>query len=196
MPQQAHVAAVDALESFRSNLVVYLNQARPALEEVSADVVATRVWIDEDRRVFWENQLRRRAKALEEAQAALFSARLSNLRKETAAEQMAVHRAKRALDEAESKLRLLKKWHREFDSQAQPLLKQIEKLQTVLANDMVKAVASLSQAINTLSAYTEVQSPPATAGPAPMTGSTAAAGPPAESPAAANPASVSGKVVT
>lgn len=192
MPQQAKVTAVDALETFRSNLIVYVSQARPALEEVSADVVATRVWIDEDRRTFWENQLRRRTKALEQAQAALFSARLSNLRKETAAEQMAVHRAKRALDDAESKLRLLKKWHREFDSQVQPLLKQIEKLHTVLANDMTKAVASLAQTINTLSAYTEVQRPSGAADTAPLPGSGTTVEPPAN-PSAASPAAPSGK---
>jgi hypothetical protein len=174
MPQKAHVTSVDALELFRSNLIVYLSQARPALEEVSAAVVATRLWLESDRRTYWENQMRRRARALQEAQAALFSARLSNLRKETAAEQMAVHRAKNALEEAEMKLRVLKKWIREFDSRVQPLVKQMEKLHTVLATDMVKAVAFLGSAINTLAAYAEVQAPPAATGSA-----QAPSGPPA-----------------
>ena len=83
----------------------------------------------------------------------MFSARLSKLRKETAAEVMAVHRARRSLDEAQTKLLVLKRWLREFDAAAQPLLKQMEKLHTVLANDMVKSLAYLAQAVNTLDAY-------------------------------------------
>ena len=46
---------------------------------------------------------------------------------------MAVQRAKRALDEAEAKLRVLKQWNRVFDNRVDPLVKQMEKLHTVLA---------------------------------------------------------------
>src|SRR6185436_4295470 len=104
MPQRAHITSVDALETFRSQLIVYLSKARPALEEVTADVLRTRLWLENEQRTHWESQVRRRAKELEQAQAALFSARLSSLRKETSTEQMAFHRAKRLLDGAESKL--------------------------------------------------------------------------------------------
>jgi hypothetical protein len=159
MPQRAQVTSVEALEAFRSTLIVYLSKARPTLEEVSADVLRTRLWLENEQRTRWENEARRRHKELEQAQSALFSARLSNLRKETAAEVMAVHRARRSLDEAQSKLLVLKRWLREFDAQAQPLLKQMEKLHTVLANDMVKAVAYLGQAVNTLDAYAGMTPP-------------------------------------
>ena len=97
---------------------------------------------------------------MEEAQAALFSARIGNLRQETAAEQMAVQRAKRAVEEAEAKLRVLKQWNREFDGRVQPLVKQMEKLHTILTNDMVQAVAYLTQAVNTLAAYGGMKPPP------------------------------------
>ena len=155
MPQKAHVTSLDALEAFRSNLIVYLSQARPALDEISAEVQRTRTWLETDQRVAWEHQMRKRAKRLEEAQQALFSARIGVLRKETVIEQMAVHRAKAGLDEADQKLRVIKKWDREFDGRVQPLLKQIEKLHTVLSHDMVKAVSYLTQVIATLAAYAE-----------------------------------------
>src|SRR2546427_5672453 len=147
--QQAQVTSVDAIEAFRSSLILFLSKARPTLEEVSADVLRTRSWLENEQRTRWEHEVRRRHKELEQAQQALFSARLSNLRKESAAEVMAAHRARRELDEAENKLRILKRWAREFDGRVQPLLKQIEKLHTVLANDMVKATAYLAQAVNT-----------------------------------------------
>ena len=160
MSQQAHVTSLEVLETFRSNLIVYLSQARPALEEVTADVLRTRLWLENDQRTYWENQFRRRSKVLEEAQQALFSARIGHLRIESSAEQLAVHRAKRAVEEAEDKLRVLKKWQREFDNHTQPLVKQMEKLHNVLSVDMVKAVAYLTEAINTLAAYAEMQAPP------------------------------------
>ena len=161
----ANVTSVDALDAFRSDLILYVSKARPALEEVAADVLRTRNWLENEQRTHWEHLVKRRRKELEQAQAALFSARISNLRKESSAEVMAVHRARRAVDEAEEKLRVLKRWVREFDAQVEPLLKQTEKLHTVLANDMVLAAAFLAQAINTLDAYANVAAPSLTATP-------------------------------
>jgi ABC-type phosphate transport system auxiliary subunit len=161
MPERAHVTSVDALEAFRANLIVYLSKARPTLEEVSADVQRMRSWLEGQQRTYWENELRRRSRAMEEAQAALFSAKLSSFREATALEQMAVQRAKRARDEAEAKLRVLKQWNRVFDNRVDPLVKQMEKLQTVLAQDMVQAVAFLAQAVQTLDAYAEAAPPTA-----------------------------------
>ena len=170
MPERAHVTSLEALESFRASLILYVSKARPTLEEVSADVVRTRLWLQNDQRMHWENQVRRRAKALEQAQEALSSARMSNLREASAAEQMAVHRAKRALEETEAKLKRLKQWNREFDSRVEPLVKQLEKLHTVLAHDLLLATNSLAQTIQTLAAYADITPPSAAASPAPSSG--------------------------
>jgi hypothetical protein len=167
MPERAHVTSVDALESFRASLIIYLSKARPTLEEVSADVQRMRGWLEGEQRTYWENEFRRRSQALQEAQAALFSSRMSRMREASAAEQMAVQRAKRALDEAEAKLRVLKQWNRVFDNRVDPLVKQMEKLHTVLAHDMVQAVAFLAQVIRKLDAYAQVAPPTAVPGAAP-----------------------------
>jgi hypothetical protein len=182
MPQRAQVTSVDAIDSFRASLIIYLSKARPTLEEVTADVLRMRLWLENDQRTHWENQVRKRTKELEQAQAALFSSRISNLQEESAAEQQGFHRARRALDEAQTKLRISKKWAREFDSQAQPLVKQMEKLQTIFANDMVLAVAYLAQAVNTLEAYAGIAPPAVTVGPA-EAGATQVTGGSAASPA-------------
>jgi len=155
MPQKAQVRDIEAVEAFRSHLIVYLSQARPALEEAAAEVTRIRSWLENDQRTYWENQIRRRRKELEQIQQALFTARVGMLHKESGADQLAFHRARRALQEAEDKLRVVKRWVREFDNRVQPLLKQTEKLHTVLALDMVNAVGYLTQTINTLAAYAE-----------------------------------------
>jgi hypothetical protein len=157
MADRAHVTSVDAIELFRANLIAYLGKARPVLEDACDEVFRTRQWLQQDRRVHWENQLRRRRKILEEAEQTLFGARLGNLREPTSAEMAAVTRAKRALDEAEEKLRLVKRWTMEFDHRVQPLVKELEGLRTMMANDMPKAAAHLAQVIKTLDAYANVK---------------------------------------
>ena len=159
MPERAHVTSVEALEAFRTTLLLYVSKARPTIEEVSADVLRTRLWLENDQRMHWEQQVRRRGKALEQAEQALSSARMSNLREASTSEHMAVQKAKRALEEAESKLKMLKHWDREFEGRAQPLVKQLEKLHSVLATDMLQAAAYLMEAINTLAAYAEMAPP-------------------------------------
>jgi hypothetical protein len=159
MPERAHVTSVDALESFRSSLIVYVSKARPALDEVAGEVTRTRAWLEDEQRTHWENELRIRSRALQEAQAALFSARLSSFREASSVEQLMVHRAKRAYDEAEEKLRVIKKWSRDYDHRVQPLLKQMEKLHGVLGHDMAMAIAFLTHAIDTLHAYADIPVP-------------------------------------
>jgi chromosome segregation ATPase len=156
MAERAHVTSFEALEAFRATLIIYLSKARPTLEEVSSDILRIRMWLQNDQRMHWETQVRRRTKELEAAQQTLSSARVSDLRQNISTEQMAVQRARRSLDEAEAKLKRLKWWNREFDSRVQPLAKQLEKLHTVLSHDMVQAAAYLSEAVNTLAAYAEI----------------------------------------
>ncbi|MEO7300241.1 MAG: hypothetical protein ABI042_16880 [Verrucomicrobiota bacterium] len=156
MSTRAKVTSVEALESFRTNLIVYLSKARPTLEEVSDAVIRTRVWLESDRRVFWENQVRRLRQKLQEAQQAVFSAELSSLREVSTAERMGVQKAKRAYEEGEAKLALVKKWNRNFANQVEPMARQLEKLQTVFATNLPLAIAYLSQAVKTLHDYSDV----------------------------------------
>lgn len=167
MPEKAHVTSVEAIKSFRENVIIYLGKARPVLEEVSGDVLRTRVWLEVEQRNYWESQLKRRTRRLEEAKANLFGAKMSSLREVSAAEQSAVHKAKLAVEEAEGKLRIIKQWSRDFENRTQPLVKQMEKLHSVLAEDLPNATAYLAEALNTLEAYASIGAPSASAAPPP-----------------------------
>lgn len=159
MSQRANVSSVEAIEAFRAQLVVFLSKARPALEEVSADVLRMREWLDHEQRNHLEAQFRRRSRELQEAQQALFSSRISHFKTETSVEQLQFQRAKRALEEAEGKLRVLKRWNRDFDNVSQPLVKQVEKLHSVLTHDLNQALATLAQIVRTLEAYADPGAP-------------------------------------
>jgi chromosome segregation ATPase len=156
MPERAKVTSIEALESFRTNLIIYLEKARGVLDEISDEVLRTRLWLQNDRRMHWEREVRRLTRKLEERQQELFSARLSNLREPTQAEQLAVHKAQRALTEAEDRLNLVKRWARQYDSRVEPLAKEVDKLRDVLVAHMGKAVIYLSQVTRTLGDYADL----------------------------------------
>lgn len=156
MEQQAKVTSVDALENFRASLILFLSKGKPALEEVMHEVVRTRLWIENEQRTYWEREIKTRRRKLEQAQAELFSARISKIQEVSAAQQLAVHHAQRALDAAQDKMRMLKKWSRELENRADPLVKQIEQLHGFLMTDMAKAVSFLAEAVKILQSYAEV----------------------------------------
>jgi hypothetical protein len=156
MPDQAHVSSVDAVDLFRAALLVYVSKARPVLEDACDEVSRMRQWLQTSQRIHWENEVRKRTRILENAQQALLSANIANLREPGMAEKLAVTKAKRALTEAEDKLKQVKRWNRDFDQQVGPLVKQLEQVRTMLVNDMPKAAVHLSQVVKTLDAYANV----------------------------------------
>jgi chromosome segregation ATPase len=156
MATQARVTSTEALELFRANLIVFLTKARRALADTTDEVRATRGWLQHDRRTHWESEIRRKTKALEQAQAELMSV---NLGQQNEAARMARHaavaRARRALTETEEKLRAVKKWIQNYDSRVEPLAKSLESLSQFLETDMPKAVSYLIQVQETLDAYVQ-----------------------------------------
>jgi len=158
MTGQAQITSVEALESFRSKLIVFLTQARSVVDEAATELSRTRLWLQNDQRALWDNELRKRARKLEEAKQELFNAKLSQFQESTALHLMAVQRSQRAIVDAEEHIGSLKRWDRELENRAAPLMKQTEQLQGFLATDMTQAVAYLDHALRALEAYRNVTS--------------------------------------
>jgi len=159
MAEQAQVTSVEAIESFRGSLLVFLSKVRPVLEEVSDEVMRLQFWLQNDQRRYWEVELRKRGLKLEEAKQELFNAALSQLQQATALQHMAVQRAQREVGEAREKLTTLKKWERGLEDRTAPMVKQVEEFQGFLTVDMGKAVTQLIQIIKALDAYAKVGKP-------------------------------------
>lgn len=159
MPAQAQVTSVEALAAFRADLIVYLAAMKPVLEEVGNEVLHTRTWLQDDRHRFWQQEMRLRGRRLEDARQELFSASVSRLGEATSFQQMAVQRAQRDVRAAEDKLAAIKKWGRDLDNKAAPLVKQMEQLHGFLTVEMMRAVAYLDQALAALDAYQNVAPP-------------------------------------
>ena len=158
MDRQAKVTSVDALTTFRSSLVVYMGKVANALDEVRDEVRRMRAWLQVDQRAHWQGQLKRLRKQLEQAEAELFTSRLSAMTSHSAARQMAVTRLRRKVRETEERAKALKKWMRNYDGLVDPLLKKLDGMQHFAAHDLPKAVATLAQAERTLDDYARMSS--------------------------------------
>jgi hypothetical protein len=178
MPERAQVTSIESLESFRASLIVFMNKARPALEEVHEEILRTRYWLDHEQRGHWEQEVKRRSRLLEQARLELFTARLSQLLTESSAQQMTFRRAKLALQEAEEKLARVRKWSRELENRTAPLLREINQAHTFVTSDLTKAVALLSRVLRALEAYSASGAPALPSGlPSSADNSDAAEGP-------------------
>jgi hypothetical protein len=159
MADQAKVTSIEALESFRASLIVFLAKARRALDDSSEDARRTRQWLQHDQRLHWDYELSGRRKKLEQARQELMSARLSTHQSSAvAARQLAAARAEREVAELEAKLKKLKAWGQNFDTLADPPLKRIDGLRLKLI-ELNKATAHLFNLQKTLEAYAESETP-------------------------------------
>lgn len=160
MADHAQVTSFDALEAFRTNLILFLNKVRIHVDEVGGGIRRTQGWLQNDRRLFWEGEIRRRRRTLDQAEQELLNAKLSTLRDNFSVELMAMRRAKQAFDEAEQKLQNVKRWSRNFESSVAPLAKKLESLRGVLDHELPKAVHYLLEVQKTLEAYAETGGSP------------------------------------
>ena len=174
MADQAQVTSFDALEIFRTHLILFLSKARIQVDEAGGEIRRTQGWLQNDQRLFWEREIRRRRRALDQAEADLLNAKMSNLRDNHSVELMAARRAKMAFVEAEEKLQNVKRWSRNFESSVAPLAKKLETLRGVLDHDLPKAVSFLLELQKTLEAYAEIGTSHEAGNPSPEPEQTAA----------------------
>jgi len=162
MATHAKITSVDALEVFRASLIVFLNKAHSALDQASDEIRRTRGWIQYDRRSYWENEARRRARALAQAEQELLSARMAKALDNLTVQQMAVRKARQALEEAAEKVRKVKLWIRDFDGTVEPMAKGLNSLRGYLDHDLPQGIAYLAEVEKIMESYTEAPKPAAT----------------------------------
>lgn len=160
MAERAKVTSIEALESFRSALVRYQNQAKRALDDVGGELKRTRDWLNFERRTFWQGQIKRAQRRMEQAEAELVTARFSAMKDDHSAQQLAVKKARRALDEVELRMQLTKRWIRDFDSVVAPAGRQLDGLHDRLAQEFPKAIAAIGRTIQVLQEYAQVKVAP------------------------------------
>ena len=178
MPDRANISSIEALESFRSGLVQYREKACATLDEAGMTVRRFKDWLRHDRKVHWQNEVRVRAQAVEDARQAWFAARLKDQR-DSGTREIAYRRARQALREAEAKLAVVKRWSAVCDGYIDPLARQMEAMNNLLTGEAAKSIADLTRIVNTLGDYAGVVKRPASEPPpAPAAGEPGEVAPP------------------
>ena len=166
MAEQANVSSIDALEAFRADLIRFVEKARVALEDAEGGVRRTRTWLDVDHSNHWMTQMKQRLKQLKQAEAEYYNARITRPDESHAPHKMAVAKARRRVEEAEEKLRVLKRWRMQFDNRVTPLLRRLDPAFYLVGNHLPKGVHALGESIKALQAYAEKGPAPKPAAPA------------------------------
>ena len=159
MADQANITSLEALDTLRASLIVFANKAHTRLDEVGDEVRRTKSWLQHDRRIFWQTEIRRRRTKLDQAEGELMTARMSSMRENYTLQQLAVRKAKESLNEGEVKLRAVMKWSRDFEATVEPLSRKLETMRGVLDHEIPKALSFLLQLQKTLEEYTEMVRP-------------------------------------
>ncbi len=156
MADEANVRSVEVIEAFRADLILFLTKARRALDQVGEEVKRTHFWIQDTQMTAWSQELRKRNKKLEQANSELMTARLSALVDAPVAQQQAVRRASMLVQQAEEKLRHVRKWNQNFERTADPMTKRLQTMRNTLDDDIPRAIAHLAEIIKILDEYSEI----------------------------------------
>lgn len=159
MSDQVNISSIDALEAFRADLIQYIAKARTALEDMEGDVRRTQTWLDTDRVQHWGRQVKLWTKNLHQAEQELYSANLTSPQASNAFQKMAVLKARRKLEEAEEKMRVLKKWRQSFETRSTPLLRQLDPMFHLVGQHLPNGVFALTESVKALQAYAEKSHP-------------------------------------
>ncbi len=161
MADQARISNLDAIESFRTALIIFISKTRQSLETAQDAVKKTRSWLQLEQPAYWSAQIKLRQKKLDQAQQELMSARLSEFVDTPSMQQMAVRKARAALEEAQAKLLRTKTWARDYDRTVDPLARKLDSFRDFIENDLALAVAHLVEIQKILDAYNETPAPAA-----------------------------------
>ncbi|MDP4585640.1 MAG: hypothetical protein NWR21_07545 [Verrucomicrobiales bacterium] len=152
---EANVTNIEALERFRSSLVLFLERAGFVLDEVSEEVKRTRIWLQTEQSMKLGHEMKRRQRELEQLEQEMFTARLSDLAQKKTGMQMQINKKRREILELEGKIRAVKGWLRNFDSVVETEARKAEKLRQQIDIEMARAVTSLTESVKQLRAYSE-----------------------------------------
>jgi chromosome segregation ATPase len=159
MADQARISNLEVIESFRAALIIFISKTRQSLEMTQDAVKKTRGWLQTEQQAYWSAQIRQRQKKLDQAQQELMSARLSEFVDTPSMQQMAVRKARAALEEAQLKLERTKAWARDYDRTVDPLARKLDSFRDFIENDLALANAHLVEIQKNLDAYNETPAP-------------------------------------
>lgn len=166
MSQNARVNSIAMLKELRSALATFAETASVALDEVSSEIQRTTVWLNEDRRRHWKNEVRLRTEQQVQAKLALkrkgvFDLALTGGRTSAIDEKKALAKAERRLQEARRRLAHTQAWILRIDKELSDYRAASAGLTSAIEADIPNARARLEKMVESLEAYVALAPPAA-----------------------------------
>jgi hypothetical protein len=159
MSSQAEVHSIEALKDFRAVLALYSDDTLAALGAVDAELRRTTQWLQQDRPVYWQEQIKRRREQVAAAKSEVFRRKLQ--KKPDYSPSMsepleALRRAEASLQDAEKRFALVRKWQPLFHQSVLEYHGSTQRLKDLAAADVPRALNVLSRIVDALEAYLSV----------------------------------------
>jgi hypothetical protein len=166
MTQPARVSSIDALREFRRALERFATELGGALSEVDATAQRMMSWLSHDQLPYWQHQIRARSEKLAQARSNLLRKQLSSMQDDPTCidERRAVERAKQAIEDANAKVRLVKKWLMMVDKEYTLYRGATSGLSDTHQRDIPAASIRLAAMVKRLEEYAAIGSQPPTPG--------------------------------
>ena len=156
--QSANVTSIDALQSVKATLVQFCADVESALVAMELEARRPVEWIEGDRARYWPQQARRASDLVQEARQALDRCEIrvsSQDRPSCYDEKKALEKAKRRLQLAEDKVRVLRRWGSEMQKATEDFSTQVARLRSFLETDITKAISAAERMSAALDRYVQ-----------------------------------------
>ena len=162
MSGQADVRSIDALKELRTSMALFSEDALGALGAVQMEVRRTLVWLQHDRKPYWQDQIKRRRERVAAAKAEVFRRKLAKTADNHPAmteQKELLRRAEASLRDAEARAALVKKWEPVLQQAAMEYRASTRRIHSLASGDAPRAVALLERLVDALEAYLRVAVP-------------------------------------
>jgi len=159
----ADVRSIDAIDRFRVSVVEFIDAGRVSISEADSDLDRNIIWLEREQAPHWIRQIRKRQELVTRAKSDLYRKQTQSSANDGRAsvvdEKVALQRALRRLEEAQSKLKATRKWMRRLDQQRITFKAAMSGFSVAVDHDLPHAVGLLKKITENLESYLNLSPP-------------------------------------
>ena len=151
-----NIESPEVIQQFRNHFVLFDKACQQAVSGLKTDIQRTKDWLQREQLQHWKRELRKREEAYQTARRECHRARLQAQRSSESAyieAKKVLDRATRRKEEAEQKIRSLKKWSGFLDHKVGELIGPCLNLSNQLESFTPRALARLDRMVESLEEY-------------------------------------------
>jgi len=159
---RADIDSPEVIKDFRFRLIKFDETARQAIAGITGDIYRVSAWLSHDQAKYWTLELRKREEEFQLSKLAFKNAKdpMSAYRKDSAVDERKEMRlCETRRDDAERKLKAVKRWCMLIDRESQEMTGPINVFAGSLDANTPKAIAKLDMLITKLEEYLRLVAP-------------------------------------